>query len=46
MKGKVGRRRYRDDDDIEALHGLHEEPKDDNSDRGEYDDDWEDVEEE
>ena len=46
MKGKVGRRRYRDDNEIEALHGLYEELKDGNGDRGEYDDDWDGTEEE
>ena len=36
--------RYRDDNEIEALHGLYE-PKDDNGERGYHDDDWEDMEE-
>ena len=41
-KGKVGRCRYRGDDKVEALHGLYEEPNDDD---GDYDDDWDDMEE-
>ena len=37
-KGKGGHRlRYRDDDKIEALHGLYEEPKE-NDDGGNWDD--------
>ena len=38
-KGKGGNfRRYRDDDKIKALHGLHEEPKDDNDNSHDNDD--------
>ena len=49
-KGKGGHRcRYRDDDNIEALRGLYEEPKDDDDDvRCDNDDDngdWDDMEE-
>ena len=43
-KRKGGRRRYRDDNEIEALHVLYE-PKDDDGERGYHDDDWEDMEE-
>ena len=42
-KAKGGRRRYRDDNEIEALHGLNE-PKDDDGERGYHDDNWEDME--
>ena len=44
-KGKGGRRRYRDDDEIEDLHGLYEEPKDNDGDRGDHNDDWDDMDE-
>ena len=37
-KGKGGCRRYRDDNEIEALHGLYE-PKDDGGECGYHDDD-------
>ena len=43
-KGSGGRCRYRDDDDIEALHGLYEDTKDYDGDCGEQDDDWGDME--
>ena len=39
-KGKEGHRcRYRDDNEIKALHGLYEEPKDDNKDGRDYEND-------
>ena len=40
-------RRYRDDNEIEALHGLYEEPKDDEDDGSDDDNDngdWNDME--
>ena len=43
-KGKGGRRRYRNDNEIEALHGLYKR-KDDDGERGNHDEDWEDMEE-
>ena len=43
-KGKGERCRYRDENDIEALHGLYE-TKDDDGEHGYHDDDWEDMEE-
>ena len=43
-KGKGGRRRYRDDNEIETLHGLYE-PKEGNGERGYHDENWEDMEE-
>ena len=43
-KGKGGRRRYRDDNEINALHGLYK-PKDDDGECGYHDDDSEDMEE-
>ena len=43
-KRKGGRRRYRDDNEIEALHGLYK-PKDGDGERGYHDDDWENMEE-
>ena len=42
--GKGRHRRYRDDNDIEAIHGLYE-PKDDDRERGYHDGNWEDMEE-
>ena len=46
-KGKEGHRcRYRDDGEIEALHILYEEPKDENKDGRDYDNDggdWDDM---
>ena len=41
-KGEGGRCRYRDDDKVEALHGLYKEPKDYD---GDHDDDWDNMEE-
>ena len=38
-KGKGGRRRYKDNNEVEALHGLYE-PKDDDGERGYHDDNW------
>ena len=46
--GKGGhRRRYRDDGEIKTLHGLYEEPKDDNDghEDDDYDGDCDDMEE-
>ena len=45
-KGKVGHCcRYRDDNGIEALHGLYEEPKDDNDGIHDNESDWNGTEE-
>ena len=44
-KGKGGRHRYRDNNKIEAIHGLYEEPKDEDGDRGDHDENWDDMEE-
>ena len=43
-KRKGGRRRYRDNNKIEALHSLYK-PKDYDDERGYHDDNWEHMEE-
>ena len=42
-RGREEVHRYRDDKEIEALHGLYE-PKDDDGECGYHDDGWEDKE--
>ena len=44
-KGKGGRCKYKYDDKIKDIHGLYEEPKEDDRDHCDHDEDWDNMEE-